>query len=219
MTDFNLIPNEYLVRRRRSRYVRLYAFLLAGSLVLNGVTFGYFTQLEAMTKNQVEVLQTKQAATAQQRSQLSVLDARRNNYESELKILAGLRSGGAAKTMFTTIDRALPDKDVWFLDWQFRRAGVLVTSTQEAVNTGYFIVVPDKGTQTEDQPWRVQTHMTIKGQAKDHVALSTFVRNLFAQPEIEDVRVRRTTLRSGQSSKNVEFDLAIVLNTEIGVRG
>ena len=219
MTDFNLIPNEYLVRRRRNDVVRVYGFLLVGLLALNGVAFGYYAHQESKTVGEVQALQTKQAATAEQRNQLSVLDARRKDYENELRLLAGLRSGGAAKTMFTTIDRALPDKDVWFLDWQFRRAGVLVTSSQETVNTGYFIVVPDQGAAREDQPWRVQTHMTIKGHAKDHVALSTFVRNLFAQPEIEDVRVRRTTLKSGQSSKNVEFDLAIVLNTEVEVAG
>ncbi len=218
MTDFNLIPKEYLVRRKRLRLVRIYGCLLGVLLAINGGAYGFFAYTETDTRRNVTQLQEKQAATAQQRNELAALDARRKNYENELRLLAGLRSGGTAKTMFSTIDRALPDKDVWFLDWQFRRAGVVVTANQETIDTGYFIVVPDQDP-GENQPWRVQTHMTIKGQAKDHVALSTFVRNLFAQPEIEDVRVRRTTLRSGFSSKNVEFDLAIVLNTEIEAAG
>ena len=218
MTDFNLIPQEYFAQRKRLQLLQIYGCLLGALLVINAGTYGYFAVSEKTTAQSVEDLRAKQAATAQQRNQLAVLDSRRKNYENELRLLAGLRSGGTAKTMFATIDRALPEKDVWFLDWQFHRAGVVMTSSQETVETGYFIVVPEQEA-GENQPWRVQTHMTIKGQAKDHVALSTFVRNLFAQPEIEDVRVRRTTLRSGYSSKNVEFDLAIVLNTEIEVAG
>jgi hypothetical protein len=59
--------------------------------------------------------------------------------------------------------------------------------------------------------------MTIQGQARDHSALSGFVRRLFEQTEIDDVRIRRTSLNRSNQSGVVDFDLAIVLNTEVAI--
>jgi hypothetical protein len=53
--------------------------------------------------------------------------------------------------------------------------------------------------------------MTIKGQAKDHAALSRFVRKLFEQPEIQDVRILNTSRLSDE--RIVNFDLAVTVNS------
>ena len=74
--------------------------------------------------------------------------------------------------------------------------------------------MPSGSGQAGDNQLRVQTNMTIRGQARDHSALSGFVQRLFAQPEIDDVRIRRTSLISDDRAEAVDFELAIVLNTE-----
>ena len=119
--------------------------------------------------------------------------------------------------MFVTIDRALKDHDVWFTRWQFQRAGVLVGKEQVGVSTGYFIIVPEGERNNDEGTWQVETRMMIQGQAVDHAALSEFVDGLFAQPEIVDVRVQRTLLRPYPSTNVVDFDLAIVLNSNLGI--
>lgn len=58
--------------------------------------------------------------------------------------------------------------------------------------------------------------MTIRGRASDHSALSGFVKNLFAQPEIEDVRVQRTFAQPDRGKNVVNFELAVVLTTRAG---
>ncbi len=118
--------------------------------------------------------------------------------------------------MFSTIDRSLAGDELWFLNWRFRRAGVSVGPDQKTRNSGYFVVMPQGEQQSASQAWQIETHMQIKGQAIDHSALSRFVKSLFEQPEIHNVRVLKTSLRRYAATSVVDFDLAVVVNSNIG---
>ena len=215
MSDIDLIPQAYRTWRWQSRWMKRTTLLLTGlvgALMVGWSTLGVVT---ANAKSRVEVLQRIQAVTAQQRVDMEQLSAEKAELERQFRVVSGLRSGAAAGDMFVTIDRALTSDDVWFLDWQFQRAGVMVGEEVRTVNTGYFIVVPDGADQLAANDVRVQTHMTIRGQSLDHSALSDFVRRLFMQPEIDDVRILRTSLIRQNQADGVDFELAVVLNTEV----
>ena len=215
MSDIDLIPQAYRTWLWQSRWMKRSALLLGalvGMLVLSSVALGVAT---TNAKSRVEALQQRQAVTAQQRTDMGRLGEEKTDLQQQFRLLSGLRSGAAAGDMFVTIDRALISDDVWFLEWQFQRAGVMAGEEVRTVNTGYFIVVPDGAEQLAEDDIRVQTHMTIRGQARDHSALSGFVRRLFAQPEIDDVRIRRTVLNRGNQTSTVDFDLAVVLSTDV----
>ena len=149
-----------------------------------------------------------------QREQLEASDQRLKALDDEWNLLQGLRSGAVAEDLFVIIDAALPGDDVWFTRWSFARAGVIAPPNVKTVNSGYFIVVP-AGQRPEAQPsWQVRTHMDINGEARNHAALSRFVRGLFAQPQIQDVKVNRTQVRDYVGTPVVDFSLAIVLHSE-----
>lgn len=214
MSDIDLIPLEYRTRRWQTRGLKRFSCVLGGlmgALALGGTAIGIAT---AQATSRVEALQLKQSMTAQHRADLERLGAEKTELERQFKVLSGLRSGAAAGDMFITVDRALTGDDVWFLDWEFERAGVMVGEEVQTVNTGYFIIVPDGANRPAPDGLRVQTHMTIHGQARDHSALSGFVRRLFAQPEIDDVRIRRTSLNRNNQGDAVDFELAVILNTQ-----
>jgi len=217
MSDMDLIPQAYRTLRWQSRWLRRAALLLGGlvgMLILSSILLGVAA---VNAKSRVEGLQARQAVTAQQRAELERLAAEKAEFERQFRLLSGLRSGAAAEDMFVTIDRASTGDDVWFLEWQFQRAGVIVGEEVRAVSTGYFIVVPEGADQLAADDLRVQTHMTIRGQARDHSALSSFVRRLIAQPEIDDIRIGRTSLSRGDQSNTVSFDLEVVLNTDVSI--
>ncbi len=217
MTDIDLIPQAYHTRRWQSRWIIYTAISLAG---LVGIIVSGSFAIDAATDNartKVAALQRQQTITTQQRADLEKLGSEKADLEGQFRLLSGLRSGAAAEKMFITVDRALTGDDVWFLKWQFQRAGVVVNGEDRTVNTGYFIVVPDGVDRADADDLRVQTHMTIQGQARDHSALSGFVRRLFEQTEIDDVRIRRTSLNRSNQSGIVDFDLAIVLNTDVAI--
>ncbi|MEZ5542658.1 MAG: PilN domain-containing protein [Pseudomonadota bacterium] len=211
MHEIDLIPTDY----RNRIWLQGRARAIGGMLV--SVVLGLLLALAALhllagrAEVRITALQARQAITAQQREQLAQLDASRAELESRLALLDGLRSGAAAPAMFAAVDRALVEGDVWFRGWEFNRAGSMVQRKQEPGSNGYFIVIPAAGENAGQEAWKIETHMKIRGQAKDHAALSGFVRRLYQQPEIADVRILNTTVASG--SRFVDFNLAVTVNS------
>lgn len=160
-------------------------------------------------------LQKTMAINVEQRAELARLQIDEEGMQAQWKLLNGLRSGVDVRSILQMIDRSLPQENVWFQSWEFRRAGIVVQSEQEAVSTGYFIVVPRGAEAKQDADWEVQTHMTIRAQSRDHEALSIFVRKLLSQPEVSDVRIVRTGQRRYNAANVVEFELAIVINSAV----
>ena len=58
---------------------------------------------------------------------------------------------------------------------------------------------------------KLQHVLVIRGQARDHSALSRFVRRLFEQPEIQDIRILNTSLADNREF--VDFNLAVTVNS------
>ena len=216
MTEIDLIPTDYRIRRWQTRWLKIAAMTFTGLVVLHGAAFVALQGEAREIQTHIADLQHRQLISSQQRSELESLAASKTELERQLELLNGLRSGGAAEQMFTTVERALTSEDVWLVDWRFQRSGVVVDDPEAAVDTGYFIVVP-RNENEADSPWQVRTHMTIRGQSRDHSALSAFVRGLFSQPEIEDVHVGRTSQSRLVAVDIVDFDLAIVMNTDVRV--
>ena len=212
MADIDLIPSDYRfqVWLRRSA-LRFGLALGALSLAASATYFG-LVLATSRVQAEVDALQARQLVTTQQRAELTELEETKRSYEQQLALLQGLRSGAAAQAMFETVDRALVD-GVWFLDWEFRRAGAVVEEQPKTVATGYFIVVPAGEGRPAEETWKIETHMAIRGQAQDYSALSNFVRGLLDQPEIHSVRVLESTLLPGTTGAVVQFRLAVVVNS------
>ena len=213
MNEIDLIPVEYRARRAQLLLLRKYfiGFVATNALVFGaGVALGDFAK-QAQTR--VLQLKSENAISQQQQDQLQQLKLQRAEYERRWSLLRGLRAGAAVDDIFSMIDESLVPNELWFLDWSFRRAGVVVDGQQRGIETGYFIIVAEEGGPIADVDLEVETHMTIHGQAKDHQALSKFVRALFEQPDIKDVKVQKTAQTSYANGRVVEFDLTVVLNS------
>jgi hypothetical protein len=217
MSDIDLIPQAYRTWRWQARWMKSTACLVAGltaTLVLTWTVLGL--AIDNVRKD-VEALQNKLSHTAQQQADIERLGAEKAELERQFRLLSNLRSGAAAGDMFVTVDNALISDDIWFRNWKFERAGIMVGEELETVNTGYFVVVPEGADHLASGELRIQTNMEIRGQALDHSALSSFVRRLFVQPGIDDIRIRRTSLIDRNRADTVDFELAVILNTDVRI--
>lgn len=215
MTEIDLIPQDYRTRQWQQRWLKTATFVFAGLMLVHAALFVAVRSKIEAAKAEVATLETQQRVSAQQRAELERLTAAKAEYDQQLRLLTGLRSGASAEQLFLTVEKALETDALWFLDWRFQRAGIVVESAEDAVDTGYFIVVPPDADGTSDESWRVRTHMTIRGRSRDHSALSGFVKGLFAQPEIDDVHLGRTSMTRVGTAELVDFDLAVVMNTNV----
>lgn len=213
MTEVDLIPGDYRLRLRLGRSIRSVALAVVAVLAVTLIAVAALRYRLAQVSSEIASLQQQQAISARQREALASFTATRDRYQHQLALLQGLRSGTTAVSMFESIDQALSGDDVWFLDWEFQRAGSAVHDVEKARNTGYFIVLPAGTDDAGEEAWKIETHMSIRGQARDHAALSRFVRRLLEQPEIQDVRILNTALRETGPQRVVEFELAVIVNT------
>ncbi|MDJ0758524.1 MAG: PilN domain-containing protein [Woeseiaceae bacterium] len=215
MNDIDLIPVDYRdwLQRRRMLIVYSTSIVLLGlAVAAAGAGLKHTTSTMRDTAARLKV---ESAVTQQQQDQLQLLTEQRAEYERRWSLLRGLRAGASIQDIFTLIDESLLPGELWFVDWTFRRAGVIVNGQQRGIETGYFIIVADEPGQPAENTMSVETHMTISGQARDHQALSSFVRSLFEQQDVKDVNVRKTTRSDYANTRVVNFDLTIVLNNSL----
>lgn len=213
MADIDLIPVDYRDWLVRKAVVLKYAIALVVANVLIvavGVALSHTTGQQQARAIQLKI---DNAITQQQQAQLQQLKDQQTEYERRWSLLRGLRAGVVIDDIFALIDRSIVAGDLWFIDWSFRRAGVIVDGEQRGIETGYFIIVADNDKSMSGSELSVETHMTIHGQARDHQALSKFVRALFEQPDIKDVNVQKTSQTSYANGRVVDFDMTVVLSS------
>ncbi len=215
MAELDLIPEDYRNRLKQRAEIRQYVIAFAILNIVILASAGVFGQLSKQASVRIQELKSQSAITEQQQLQLEQLSTEQKEYEQRWSLLRGLRAGAAVEDIFRIIDRALVNDDLWFENWSFRRAGVVVDGETRGVETGYFVIVAADEQSGETPEWQVETHMVLEGRALDHQALSTFVRALFEQPDIKDVSVQSTSLTDYANGRVVSFDLTIVLNSDI----
>jgi hypothetical protein len=215
MADLDLIPQDYRDWLSRRAILRQYAIVFVVVNILILASTGALARFYNGATQRIQELQAESAITEQQQTQLETLREQQAEYERRWSLLRGLRAGAAVEDIFRIIDEALVDDDLWFVDWSFRRAGVVVNGESRDVETGYFVMVLEDGNENKNLDWKVETLMTVSGQARDHQALSTFVRALFEQPSIRDVSVRKTSRADYAGGRVVSFELGIVLNSAV----
>ncbi|MEN8761540.1 MAG: hypothetical protein ABF290_03835 [Thiogranum sp.] len=209
----DLIPQDYRDRLRISGLIKRFTFSAAGMLLLSALVYAAFGIAISSDSKAIQALEKKKAITSQQRLVLERLQGEHQGMADKLAVLERLRGGAVAQDMFIAVDRALDGDSVWFTSWSFLRAGSAAPREPQTVNTGYFIVIP-QGQGSDPQPaWQIKTHMEIKGQASDHAALSEFVRRLLDQSQIADVRVLNTRQHKYRQATVVDFELAVVVNS------
>ena len=212
----DLIPASYRLYVTQVRICRKWGMAFGLLTVICLLIIVLFKNMNSTYVEEIAFLEKQKAISSHQRGILEGLQADYEQLSEKQNILLKLRGGVSANEMFVYFDMALDAKKVWFTSWEFSRAGGKTTEKPNAVNTGYFIVLPaGADSETEQQTWKIQTHMAIAGQAVDHEALSDFVRNLIKQKQIHDVRVLNTQRTKTAGHTVVDFNIVVVVNAQV----
>ena len=214
MSEIDLIPQSYRRKLSTGRFLKSFGVLYAGvliTLVTARCLLSFNIDAEA---SEIQRLEADKNSSLQKKAYVEQLEREATQLGKRVQVLENLRGGPPVKEVFLAIDAALQGQ-VWFLDWKFLRAGEFVELKPQAVNAGYFIIVPeDDGSSGGERAWQMHTHIEIRAQALSHTALAEFVQRLSTQRYIEDVKVLNT--RSHRLSGNVlvDFELAVVVSVQ-----
>lgn len=213
----NLIPEDYKRYLQQLHMLKRWGLLMLAFIVVSISASSAFSYKASEYQKEIVVLERKKAISSQQRNLLQSLQKDHIKLVGKHDVLEKLRGGALAENMFVTVDRAMDGNSVWFKSWRFDRAGSKTSEPPKGVNTGYFIIIPDgeRADKKTQEAWKIQTHMEVDGEAKDHDALSSFVRRLLQQPQIGDVRIISTRQQTTADITVVNFRLAIIVNSRV----
>ncbi len=183
-----------------------YAVLLLGTRVAKALLSNALESESAA----ITELKTSQSGLLSQKAEYEQLQSQGQRLARHLQMLEKLRAGTPVQEVFLAIDRAL-NGDVWFLEWEFIRAGEYVQAKQQAVNTGYFIIVPADNSGQEQRAWQMSSHMKIHARATNHSKLAAFVSRLSNDPVIAQVKINNTRIDTEQSDEVVDFTLTVIV--------
>ncbi len=207
MAEFNLIPLDFVEAQRKRHTAVVLACALALSALLCGGGWWFWQRLLEQAEAEVVRLSEQRELSLQQQQRLGQLTQKKNDLEQQILLLNSLRAGAPLGELTQTIESAVNDTDVWFVSWDFRRQGIVVEDDPIPRSPSYFIMADNA--KAFPKRWEHMTHMNVRGEARDHAALSTFVQRLFAHPTVDDVRVQR----SERDDVGVRFHLAVVVRT------
>ena len=215
MHELDLIPDSY---RQRLRIQQWLNFFFACFFVTLLVLAGLYVTIDknfADLQSKVRLLQKDKQLNLKKQQQFKLLQEQEKSLTARLKMINSLRGGPPVKQIFLTIDRVINPK-IWFTKWKFFRANTVVPVNPKAVQTGYFVIIPDElNPGPQQQAWKMESHMEISGQALSYSILANFVKNLVQQPEIADVKLIQTNLSNFLDNQVVEFKMAVLVNNRI----
>lgn len=212
--ELDLIPAAYRERIRIQRWLKYFVAVLAAILIIIiGLKVKIDQQLNSLN-SEIKILQKDKQFNIQQQQKFNDLQQQEKSLTARLKILKGLRGGPPARQIILAIDRII-NSDIWFTQWRFTRSNKVTEVKSETIQTGYFIIIPKELSQTnKPQAWKMESHMEITGQAFSHSILAHFVRKLINQPEVKDVELINTRLRTYSGVQVVEFKMAVIVDNQ-----
>jgi len=214
MHEFNLIPAGYLERELIERKCLNFFIVLMALLISLVVARVGLSQVIIDLKAKIDTMENGKNLKLQQQQKFNELLTEERVLTKRLEIFDGIRGGQAAKQVFLILDRIL-DGSVWFSELKFQREGEIAEAPSEAQQSGYFLIVPDNvGALGKTKVWHLKTHLEITGQAYDHSKLSQFVKKILEQPEIEDVKVINTNLKTYTATQAVDFKMIVFINNK-----
>ena len=210
MNDIDLIPASYRQARQVSAWLKWFVIAYAVLLLGTGVAKALLSNSLESGSVAITELKTSQSGLLSQKAEYEQLQSQGQRLAGHLQMLEKLRAGTPVKEVFLAIDRAL-NGEVWFLDWEFLRAGEYVPARQQAVNTGYFIIVPPENSANEQRAWQMSNHMKIHARAINHSALAEFVSRLSNDPVIAQVKINNTRIHTDEFKEVVDFTLTVIV--------
>ncbi len=208
--ELDLIPADYREFTFRIYLAKLSAICAAIFMLVVFICYLGTWQYYQHLNTNIGELEEEQAFTAKEKEKIARLEDKYRILTQHLRLLDALSGHFSTHDIFTVIERGLSGTDVWFEQWKFERIREDVTHNKQA--DGYILDMPADEINPRDSRWQLASSMSVMGKAKDHQTLSLFVTQLIAQPEIESVKVKRTSTSRVGNRDLVTFHLSILLN-------
>ncbi len=186
MHEIDLIPAAYKRQKNAKkmlvRFAGVYALLFLTLLVGKA----YLSYKTTILNKEIAQLQEQQQAFSTRKQTYSQLQEQSSAVKKQLAFVELIQQGGGADKLFQVFDRVL-EGQVWMESWSYTAADL---AAEESAQAG-------------------QMKINIKGHALDHLAMSKFIERLIAQPEINNVEVKNSSMVNALAN-TVAFEMEVL---------
>ena len=212
MADFDLIPEDYKYWQwQRSCIKRTGIFLLLCLAFVLALSAYLHTSMQ-MQNAVVMDLQRQVAISGIQQDKIASLLEKQQSLQAHSVLLQGLRGGARVDSILATVDEALRGDDVWFLNWEFQRLGQKFVRSSATPGNSYLTDIAKHLESGPPGSWKIDTQVSITGQARDYSAFSEFIQRLTSGSEVLEVKIARTSLATINDVDIVEFNIQVLIN-------
>jgi uncharacterized protein YegJ (DUF2314 family) len=204
MDEMDLIPSDYRKERNRHNWIRKFLTLCVLVVIAIASLRGMLGYLIWRENVQVVRLEQQESIAAQNNAKAETYRQQKQVTERQLAALNELRGRDRVAQFLQSIDTAY-SPGIWFDSIHFMRENKTGTLQNVPSNTS-IIVVPNGA---EDKPLDISQSVEIVGHASNHTILAEFMRKLGAQPNVADLRLIDTTLRSYAAAQIVDFNMTL----------
>ena len=213
--EIDLIPTRYRERLKIKQYCNLFLITFVLLVLLTVILSTHLNNKNTSIQSRMTTLKHEQTINQQLQQTYNALLSDERQLKKSLEILQGLQGGTPVHKTMRVIDRVL-NKNIWFLQWSFKRTREFVKQLPKTLQKGYFITIPKENSAVgKQQIWKLESTMEIKGQARDHSSFSLFVRDLLNQEEIDDVKIIDTQMSPYDETQVLDFNIVIVINNQL----
>ena len=208
MKEFDLIPETYRIYIWKVKVVKESLLIMVGVLLIIIATYSAIVHATQSTNAKIEKLTIVKEVTSKKQEELSKLQLVKKDLDSKWDLLNGLRSTPSPEDIFYSIDNALKDLDLWFTNLKYERTEY-ISEEDSFINTGYFVIL---SADNNKNTLSIGTKLLISGGAANHSTLSTFVKNLLAQPSVHNAKVLETSTQHVQKMAHINYVIEIIIN-------
>ena len=222
MNAFNLMPENY--RRQRLFYADMRLAIIGLVIVCLAIGGLYIYENKRITEYKSRLNQTSESRNKIEiaKAEMESIRSSKRRLESRYALLKGLKGNISTRELFLAIDNSLSE-DIKFQALNFEREGEAVESTEEpeeeTTQSSYFIILSESEPTISDtrvDAWRIEASMKIRGRAKSHSALASFMMKLKSQEQIDRVELLRSGGKGYAGSERIEFELLVSIRNLAG---
>lgn len=209
----DLIPRSYRQLIWKKQCLGYAMVSLAGFFMLTVAMYVWASSRISTLKDAISQMNQAETFVNQLKTEHQTLDDISKQLKYRVKLLGEFTKGPKANSMFTIIDSAIADKNIWFNDWRYQRT--IEKNHQKNRHADHDLEqfsTEHLSQEAIEEQWAISTGMSIQGYTMDFETITSFMKQLSDNELIENVEVVHTNVDRTEEQDLINFKLNIKLN-------
>lgn len=205
MLEFDLVPAEYRTAQRTDRWLRYTGFAILAVVVVTGLARAGLSWANSNLQKNIAAIEQQIQGDVNVRKQISGLQTRLTTLKAENVFRGALAQTPNINNVFETIDKSINDQ-LWLTKLELIRTRDKAMSPSGAAQGTIIASLAPRKTY-----WRLGGVVKLIGHSYAHGPLSSFIGHIESSPDVRQVELNKSRLRTDGGRDIIDFEMTIHL--------